>query len=253
VQDASSSISHVAALEFGAMTSGTYGQWEPTALPYGAASATKMSEPVAGGVQTTRICTYSGATIVDEHTDTATTANGTTTISSNYERTHWIGEIGGAFTVSKGHTTIIGTNLHVTWQLSFTDSQGRVTRQVGATALTYSGVVQETGAQSVTTTYPDGTAAQVHLQWSRPNLTGEVTRRTQTTEANNNTTTTVDSVWSSGNSAWQVISAEPPQYGADPALDTLPPPFGPMGPVIGGDVVFEVIAPSPTTPSTGST
>jgi hypothetical protein len=239
-------------------------QAEPTIPPYGAISAIRYYQVVGDAIQWWRISTYSsGAQIVDEHTDTSTTANGATTISSKYSRTHYIGEIDGSpSTQSTGHTTIVGSSLHLTWQLHFTDSQGLVTHQNGATAQTFEGVVQETGVQSVTTGYPDGTATQIHIQWSRPSLTGDAIRRTQVTDPNNNTTTISDHAWSSGNGPWQTSGAQPTRYDDDPSLDALPPPFGPMGPVIGGDPIFVMNEPPltpptppppPTPPSTGST
>jgi hypothetical protein len=212
-----------------------------------------MSEPVGmgGAILTTRISTFANdVEIVDEHTDTTTTANGTTTVKSSYLRKHDTGGVGSA---STGQTTIVGSNLHLTWQLSFTDSQGLVTRQVGATAVTMDRVVEVTGVQSVSTSYPDGTATQIHIQWSRPSLTGDAIRRTEKTDANNNTTTTVDHAWSSGNGPWQTSSTLTQVYGADPSLDALPPPFGPLGPVIGGDAIFAMNEPPPTAPAPSAT
>lgn len=247
------------------MTAATYGQWEPTTPPFGATRATKMSQPVGGGgaILTTRISNFNtfpavpgnppvdDTQVVDEHTDTTATANGTTTVKSTYLRNHE--RPGEPNNVSTGHTTIVGSNLHLTWQLSFTDSQGLVTRQVGATAVTMDRVVELAGVQSVSTSHPDGTATQIHIQWSRPSLTGDAIRRTEKTDANNNTTTTVDHAWSSGNGPWQTSGAQPQVYDDDPSLDALPPPFGPLGPVIGGDPIFVMDEPPPTAPAPSST
>jgi hypothetical protein len=210
-----------------------------------------MSEPVggAGAILTTRISTFNGAAIVDEHTDTTTTANGTTTVTSAYVRNHHTPDIGGVGSISTAHTTIVGSNVHLSWNLSFTDSQGLVTLQVGATARTMDGLVELSGVQSVSTTYPDGTATQVHIQWSRPSLTGDAIRRTEKFDANNNITTTVDHAWSSGNGPWNTSGAQPQVYDDDPSLDALPPPFGPMGPVLGGDPIFVMDEPPPTPPT----
>jgi hypothetical protein len=218
-------------------------QWVSVPPPPGASSAVRRVTPRPdGALEIERESTFTDRVrdgqVLDDYIIWSTAKDDVTTINCQFNRVDVASNEVGPSSKPKGRATVIDGGTHLTWQLSFTDSSGHVTRQAGATVLNADG----SGAQSVTTTRSDDSGTQEHIQWTD---VANATRRTETSDADNNTRVDTGVVSSTDCGAWAAVAASPIRYN-DPSQDLIPPPYGPRGPVFGGDVI-DMTAPPPST------
>jgi hypothetical protein len=208
----------------------TPGSWAST----GPNRTTRVTQRGDGSTETNTITTFADGQVLDDHVLTVQTKGGIKTLFCIFSRRHVITNKVGPSVSTKGRTKIIDDGKQITWRLTFTDTAGLLTNEEGATTLDPDG----TGSQKVTTTYHDGSGKSERYEWSA--LDGAV-GQVETFGADGATIKTTDSSFSSSDGGGPWVDENAHQDASDDGSqwDTIPPPHGPRGPVIGGDLIDE--------------
>jgi len=213
------------------MTTGGPG-WETADSPPGTTAVRKVTVRGDGSTDTTKITTYGDGQVIDGHTLTITTADGVRTLVCDFDRTLDITARVGPTLRAKGHTAIVDDGKKITWRMTFTGTDGNETDQSGSTVLNPDG----SGTQKIDTSFAvDGSGQTDEITWK---VTTNAACHTEKFDTNGNTISSHDGVLASIEGGAWVDTTTPPDVRDDGAAqDVAPPPYGPRGPVIGGDLI----------------
>jgi hypothetical protein len=210
--------------------------WESAASSSGTTAVKKVTVRSDGSTDTTKITTYGDGQLIEGYTLVVTTANGVRTFACDYDRRHYITDKIGPSVHAKGRTKITDSGTKIEWRTAFLDTDGHETDQRGTASFNPDG----SGKQVISTTYAvDGSGQSDTVTWT---TTTEASCHTEKFDTNGETQSVSDrTLTSEGGGAW-VDTAARPDDGTQ--QDTLPPPYGPRGPVLAGDLIATRPSPS---------